>query len=440
MLKIAFNRQLIDIKYIVPCLHKCHSVTFNQFSTKHLKSKYSNSVHATGSHRQQVQPLKYGCNPHQQPAELCFSKEGAPFEVLAGEPGYINVLDALLGWQLAQEAHKVLNRPAAASFKHLSPTGAALEGELASGIAAYCPLNPADLSPAANAYLRARAADPLSSYGDFAAISDPVDETLACLLKTEVSDGIIAPDYHPQALEILRAKKQHRFLVLRANPQWQPPIMESRDIFGVTLRQRRNDIALHAGLLQHLVTNCTKRPPQAIRDLLLSMITLKYTQSNSVGITWNGQIVGIGAGQQSRIDCTLLAGKKAQLWRLRQHPLATSLAFQPKVPRQQKVNALINWLDQRITSAERSHWRSLFIKPPDVFPTEEIAPWINSWNDVCLASDAFFPFRDNIDHAARFAVSHIVQPGGSHRDQEIIDACNGYGITMAHTGVRLFLH
>ena len=369
---------------------------------------------------------------------MCFSRAGAPFEVLAGEPGYINVMDALLGWQLVREAQSALGPPVAASFKHLSPAGAALSGELSAGIGAYCQINAAGLSPIANAYLRARSADPLSSFGDLAAVSDTVDETLAQLLKNEFSDGIIAPDYHPQALKILRAKKKGRFIILRANPDWQPPSDESREIFGVILRQQRNEFLLRAEELKTVTRQ--EHSPQAIRDLCLGLITTKYTQSNSICFSWKGQVVGVGAGQQSRVDAIILAGRKAQLWRIRQHPLAVALSFQPQVPRQQKINAIVDWLDDRLTPIQRPVWESLFTVPPKKFPPQEYTDWMSTWEHLCMASDAFLPFRDNVDQAARFAVAHIAQCGGALKDEEVISACNEHGISMSLIGVRLFTH
>ncbi len=386
--------------------------------------------------------LKYGCNPHQVPAGI-FALAGSelPFRVLNGTPGYINLLDALNAWQLVQELRAALGLPAAASFKHVSPAGAAVAVPLGPVLADVYGVDPqASLSPQALAYVRARGADPKSSFGDFAAFSDPVDESCAELLRTEVSDGLIAPAFEGRALEILKAKKGGGYIVLQADPGYVPPAEEFKEVFGVAFSQRRNDTRLTREHLAKRVTAKTALPPQAERDLLLAAITVKYTQSNSVGYALDGQMIGVGAGQQSRVDCTRLAGRKAEVWFLRQHPRVRDLPFRSGVKRVDRTNARVRLIEGDFTPPEHAAWAAHFERAPELLGAEEQARWLQGLQGVSLASDAFFPFRDNIDQAARRGVAYIVQPGGSVADAEVIRACNEYGMVMAFSGVRLFHH
>ena len=385
--------------------------------------------------------LKYGCNPHQIPAGVyALAGKELPFRVLNGTPGYINLLDALNAWQLVRELRSALNLPAAASFKHVSPAGAAVATPLNAVLAEVYGVDPSSLSPQALAYVRARGADPKSSFGDFAAFSDPIDERCAELLRTEVSDGLIAPGFEGRALDILKAKKGGGFIVLEADPGYRPPVDEFKEVFGVGFSQRRNDTLLTSAHLEKRVTARKDLPPDAARDLLLAAITVKYTQSNSVGYALDGQMIGVGAGQQSRVDCTRLAGRKAEVWFLRQHPRVRQLQFRPDVKRVDRTNARVRMVEGDFTPPEYAAWSALFEKVPEPLSLEEQAQWVSALKGVSLASDAFFPFRDNIDQAARRGVSYILQPGGSVADQGVIDACNEYGMTMAFSGVRLFHH
>jgi phosphoribosylaminoimidazolecarboxamide formyltransferase/IMP cyclohydrolase len=385
--------------------------------------------------------LKYGCNPHQVPAGV-YALEGhkLPFRVLNGTPGYINLLDALNAWQLVRELREALGLPAAASFKHVSPAGAAVAVPLTPVLAEVYGVEAGRLSPAAVAYVRARGADPKSAFGDFAAFSDPVDESCAEVLRTEVSDGLIAPGFEGRALDILKAKKGGAFIVLQADPDYVPPPEEFKEVFGVGFSQRRNDQRLTPAHLAHRVTARKELPPEAGRDLLLAAITVKYTQSNSVGYALDGQMIGVGAGQQSRVDCTRLAGRKAEVWYLRQHPQVRSLAFRPDVKRVERTNARVRLIEGDFTPPEHAAWAALFEQTPPPFGAEAQAAWLKGLRGVSLASDAFFPFRDNIDQAARRGVAYIVQPGGSVADADVIRACDEYGMVMACSGVRLFHH
>ena len=390
--------------------------------------------------------LKYGTNPHQTPAAI-FSEADRPlpFRVLNGKPGYINLLDALNAWQLVRELRGALDLPAAASFKHVSPAGAAVGAPLDGALAAVYEAGGRELTPLSTAYLRARGADPLSSFGDFAAFSDPVDRATALVLKFEVGDGLIAPGFEPGALEILAAKKGGAYIVLEADPDYAPPEMELKEVFGVVFQQRRNDRlvaaeALENGALKNVVTENTVIPPEALRDLLLAAIAVKYTQSNSVGYALGGQLIGVGAGQQSRVDCTKLAGKKAETWWLRGHPKVLALTFGEGVKRAERTNARVRYIEGDFTAAEYARWKALFERePPPLTPSEKEA-WLKGLQGVSLASDAFFPFRDNIDQAAKRGVGYIVQPGGSIADKAIVQACDEYGMAMAFTGLRLFHH
>ena len=390
---------------------------------------------------QQRLTLKYGCNPHQQPAGI-YSEAGRelPFRVLNGTPGYINLLDALNAWQLVLELRAALGLPAAASFKHVSPAGAAVAVPLSPALAEVYEAQGRELSPAGLAYLRARGADPKSSFGDFAALSDPVDEATAELLKTEVSDGVIAPGYQGRALEILKSKKGGGYVVLQGDPAFQPPQVEIKEVFGVVFAQRRNDVRLGPEHLANRVTADKTLPPGAVRDLLLAAISVKYTQSNSVGYALDGQMIGVGAGQQSRVDCTRLAGRKAELWFLRQHPRVRGLAFKADTRRVQRTNARVRFLEGEFTPPEFADWAGNFDQPPPPLTPAEQQEWLAGLKGVSLASDAFFPFRDNIDQAAKRGVRYIVQPGGSVSDGEVIQACDAYGMAMAFSGVRLFHH
>jgi len=385
--------------------------------------------------------LKYGCNPHQVPAGVyALAGRDLPFRVLNGSPGYINLLDALNAWQLVRELREALGLPAAASFKHVSPAGAAVAVALSGTLAEVYGVDAAALSPQAVAYARARGADPKSSFGDFAAFSDPVDETCAELLRTEVSDGLIAPGFEGRALEMLKAKKGGGFVVLQADPAYEPPAEEFKEVFGVGLAQRRNDVRLTPAHLANRVTARKELPGSAVRDLLLAAITVKYTQSNSVGFALDGQMIGVGAGQQSRVDCTRLAGRKAEIWFLRQHPRIRDLPFRKDTKRVDRTNARMRMIEGDFTAPEHAVWAALFERVPEPVALEEQAQWRAGLKGVSLASDAFFPFRDSIDKAAQRGVAYIVQPGGSVADEGVIQACNEYGMVMAFSGLRLFHH
>lgn len=384
--------------------------------------------------------LRYGCNPHQKPARVFSQTGNLPVKVLNGSPGYINLLDALNAWQLVAELKKSLGLPAAASFKHVSPAGAAVAAPLSWELKKVYFVDDLDLSPVATAYARARGADRLSSFGDFAAVSDTVDVSLAKLLKREVSDGIIAPGYEPAALEILKEKKKGGYVVIEMDPSYIPKSSETREVFGISFEQRRNDIELTDATLEKVVTKEKSFPPDAVRDLILAQITLKYTQSNSVCFAFGGQVIGVGAGQQSRIHCTRLAASKADRWFLRQHPAVISLQFKAGAARPERDNAIDQFLEDNLTPAEQFSWQSNFETIPERLSSDQKREWLNLLQNVSLGSDAFFPFRDNIDRARQSGVGYIVQPGGSVRDDVVIDACNEYGMVMAFSGIRLFHH
>ena len=387
-------------------------------------------------------PLRYGVNPHQTPARV-LRGEGSnalPFTVLNGAPGYINLLDALNAWQLVKELRETLELPAAASFKHVSPAGAAVGVPLTDQLHQAYAVGNVALSPLATAYARARGGDSVSSFGDMAALSDVVDVPTARLLRREVSDGVIAPGYEPEALKMLRRKKGGSYLVLQIDPDYAPPLLERREVFGVTFEQRRNDRIPGTELLQEVVTEETELPPAAVRDLLVATLAVKYTQSNSVCLAADGQVIGLGAGQQSRIHCTRLASDKADLWYLRQHPTVLGLPLRPKLSRAERNNAIDRFLLEELTEAETEAWLQAFTAPPTRLTPDEKRRWLHTLENVALSSDAYFPFRDNVDRASRSGVRYVVQTGGSNRDDEVIDAANEYGMVMAFANLRLFHH
>lgn len=385
--------------------------------------------------------LRYGTNPNQSPARVSMQEGRAlPIAVLGGSPGYINLLDALNAWQLVRELRLVIGLPAATSFKHVSPSGAAVAVPLAGILKKIYFVEDMELSPLAVAYARARGVDRMSSFGDFIALSDPVDVATAKLIAREVSDGVIAPAFDPQALEILRNKKQGKYSIIQIDPAYEPQLTEIRQVFGVSMEQRRNDRIVTKEDLANRVTRNKDLPDSAIRDMFIAWITLKFTQSNSVCYVADGQTIGVGAGQQSRVHCTRLAGSKADLWRLRQHPTVLGLPFKEGIKRPDRDNAIDQFLQPDVTDAERKNWVNIFSKVPDQLPADERRAWLDGLTNVTLGSDAFFPFRDSIDRAARSGVKYILQPGGSNRDDEVISACDEYGMTMVFTGQRLFHH
>lgn len=387
--------------------------------------------------------LKYGCNPNQIPARIYAASGELPLAVLNGKPGYINFLDALNGWQLVRELARATGLPAAASFKHVSPAGAALGLPLDKTLRRiYFVPEDMVLSPLACAYARARGADRMSSFGDWICLSAPCDEATALLIKPEVSDGVIAPDYAPEALAILKAKRQGNYNIVRIDPAYEPEKLERKDVFGVTFEQNRNQLAFGPDFFANVVTRSKALPPEAVRDLTVAMVTLKYTQSNSVCYVKGGQCIGIGAGQQSRIHCTRLAGDKADVWWLRQHPKALALPFLPTVKNPDRDNAIDRYVsgESLTTVLKDGAWQALFSERPPELTAAEKRAWLGELTDVSLGSDAFFPFSDNIDRAVQSGVRYIAEPGGSKRDGDVIEACDGYGVTMAFTGIRLFHH
>lgn len=386
--------------------------------------------------------LKYGCNPHQKPASIHSLKgQGLPFEVLNAQPGYINLLDALNAWQLVNELDQVLDLPAAASFKHLSPAGAAVGIPLDENLADVYGCKDLNLSPLATAYVRARGADPLSSLGDFIALSRKVDFSTASIIRKTTSDGIIAPGYDSDALNLIKEKKDGKYVILRADLKYIAPEIEYRELNGVVFSQLRNTIKINQNsLLAKIATKKKEIPSESVRDLIISSITLKYTQSNSVGYALDGQMIGIGAGQQSRVDCTKLAGRKTETWYLRQHPKVMGLPFLENTPSSERTNARIKFIEGEMTDNELQTWKLLFDTPVEPLTQEEKVKWMSNLKGVSLSSDAFFPFRDNIDQASKRGVSFIVQPGGSRRDNEVIEAADEYGMAMAFSGIRLFHH
>ena len=386
--------------------------------------------------------LKYGCNPNQKPASVSIDGE-LPITVLNGRAGYINLLDALNGYQLVRELQLATGLPAAASFKHVSPAGAAIGLPLDDTLKKmYFVDDDTDLSPLACAYIRARCADRMSSFGDFAAVSTKVDMSLARVMHHEVSDGIIAPDFDEDALELLKTKKKGNYTIIRMDPDYVPEPIERRMVYGITFEQGRNDLLMDAEMLKNIVTENKELPDNAKRDLLIALITLKYTQSNSVCYAENGQTIGVGAGQQSRIHCTRLAGGKADFWHLRQCPKVLELPFRSDIPRANRDNAIDLYLSDEECGdvLDEGKWQSFFTVRPEPFTREEKKAWLANYTETCLASDAFFPFSDNIERAHRSGVRYIAQPGGSVRDEDVIKACDEHGIVMAFTGIRLFHH
>ena len=389
--------------------------------------------------------LKYGCNPNQKPAKV-YMKDGGdlPFEILCGRPGYINFLDALNSWQLVKELKAALNMPAAASFKHVSPTCAAVGLPLSEKLAKACFVD--DIpglndSPLACAYARARGTDRMSSFGDWIALSDVCDKTTALIIKREVSDGIIAPGYTDEALEILKSKRKGNYNIVKIDPSYVPNPVETKDVFGVTFEQGRNNFEINEGLLTNIPTAKKDLPEEAKRDLIISLITLKYTQSNSVCYAYDGQAIGVGAGQQSRIHCTRLAGDKADKWHLRQSDKVLNLPFLPTLGRADRDNVIDVYLsDQDEDVLADGNWQKFFTIQPAPFTRAEKRAFLDAITGVSLGSDAFFPFGDNIERARRSGVSYVAQPGGSIRDDQVIETCDRFGMVMAFTGMRLFHH
>ena len=385
--------------------------------------------------------LKYGCNPNQKPAKVYVKEGKLPFTVLNGKPGYINLLDAMNGWQLVQELKKATGLPAAASFKHVSPAGAAVAQPLSEVLQKVYFVEGIELSPMATAYIRARGADRMSSYGDFVALSDECDTQTASFLAREVSDGVIAPSYSPEALEILKKKRKGTYLVLQMDTSYQPNPIETKEVFGITFEQQRNDITIDEACLEEMPTENKTLTAEAKRDLLIALITLKYTQSNSVCYAKDGQAIGIGAGQQSRVHCTRLAGNKADIWHLRQHPKVLALPFKDEVRRPDRDNAIDVYISEEWEDLlETNDWQRVFTEKPAPLTREEKKAWLKEVTGVALGSDAFFPFGDNVERAHKSGVSFIAQSGGSIRDDNVIETANKYNIAMAFTHIRLFHH
>ena len=386
--------------------------------------------------------LKYGCNPNQKPSRI-FMQDGSdlPIEVLNGRPGYINFLDAFNSWQLVKELKAATGLPAAASFKHVSPAGAAVAVPMSDTLKKIYFVDDLELSPIATAYARARGADRMSSYGDWVALSEPCDKETALLLKREVSDGIIAPGYTDEALEILKTKRKGTYNVVKIDPAYRPAPVEHKDVFGVTFEQGRNEFKIDNSLLEKIVTEKKDLPEDAKRDLVISLITLKYTQSNSVCYVKDGQAIGIGAGQQSRIHCTRLAGNKADVWFLRQHPKVLALPFRADIRRPDRDNTIDVYIsDEYEDVLADGVWQNFFTEKPEPLTREEKKAWLAGMTGVALGSDAFFPFGDNIERARKSGVEYVAEPGGSIRDDNVIETCNKYGMVMAFTGMRLFHH
>ena len=387
--------------------------------------------------------LKYGCNPNQKPSRI-YMEDGSelPITVLCGKPGYINFLDAFNGWQLVSELKKATGLPAATSFKHVSPAGAAVGLPLDETLAKiYWVDDMGELSPLACAYARARGADRMSSFGDFIALSDVCDVDTARIIKREVSDGVIAPGYEPEALEILKAKKNGNYNVIQIDPSYRPAAIEKKQVYGITFEQGRNELSIDNDLLSNIVTENKELPDAAKIDMIVSLIVLKYTQSNSVCYVKDGQAIGIGAGQQSRVHCTRLAGNKADNWFLRQSPQVLGLQFVDGIRRADRDNAIDVYIgDEYMDVLADGAWEKIFKVKPPVFTREEKRAWLDQMENVTLGSDAFFPFGDNVERAKKSGVKYIAQPGGSVRDDNVIEVCNKYGIVMAFTGIRLFHH
>ncbi len=386
--------------------------------------------------------LKYGCNPNQKPSKI-FMEDGSelPVTVLNGRPGYINFLDAFNSWQLVNELKAATGLPAATSFKHVSPAGAAVATELSDTLKKIYFVDDLELSPIASAYAKARGADRMSSYGDWVALSDTCDKQTALLLKREVSDGIIAPDYTDEALEILKSKRKGTYNVVKIDTSYVPAAVEHKQVYGITFEQGRNDLKIDADMLKNIVTENKELTEEAKRDLIIALITLKYTQSNSVCYAKDGQAIGVGAGQQSRIHCTRLAGNKADIWYLRQNPKVLALPFREDIRRPDRDNTIDVYIsDDYEDVLANGIWEQFFTVKPEPLTREEKKEWLKTLSGVSLGSDAFFPFGDNIERAKRSGVQFIAQPGGSIRDDNVIDTCNKYGMTMAFTGIRLFHH
>lgn len=386
----------------------------------------------------QEMELKYGCNPNQKPARV-YAEGGLPFEVLNGRPGFINLLDALNSWQLVRELKEATALPAAASFKHVSPAGAAVAVPLDKTLEKVYFVEGVELSPVATAYIRARGADRMSSYGDFVALSDECDEQTASFLAREVSDGIIAPSYTDEALNILKTKRNGSYVVIKMDESYTPPELETKQVFGISFEQCRNNLKITADCLKNIVTKNKELPESAKRDLLIALITLKYTQSNSVCYAKDGQAIGIGAGQQSRVHCTRLAGNKADIWYLRQHPAVLALPFKKEVRRPDRDNAIDVFLSDECEDL-LADWERIFTEKPVFLTREEKRSHLDTQTGVSLASDAFFPFGDNVERAKKSGVSYIAQTGGSIRDDNVIETADKYNLTMAMTGIRLFHH
>ena len=387
--------------------------------------------------------LKYGCNPNQKPSRI-FVSDGSdlPIEVLNGRPGYINFMDALNGWQLVRDLKAATGLPAATSFKHVSPAGAAVGLPLTDVLKKiYFVDDMEELSPLACAYARARGADRMSSFGDFISLSDTCDASTAKIIKREVSDGVIAPDYTDEALEILKAKKNGNYNVIKIDPEFVPQQLEHKEVFGITFEQGRNELAINNDILANIVTQNKDIPDSAKRDLVISLITLKYTQSNSVCYAYDGQAIGVGAGQQSRVHCVRLAGNKADNWLLRQCPKVLDLPFVDNIRRADRDNAIDVYIgDEYMDVLADGAWQKVFKERPEVFTAEEKRAWLDQAENIALGSDAFFPFSDNIERAKKSGVKYIAEPGGSVRDDAVIECCDKYGMAMAFTGIRLFHH
>lgn len=387
--------------------------------------------------------LKYGCNPNQKPSRIYMGDDSElPIKVLMGKPGYINFLDAFNGWQLVRELKAATGLPAATSFKHVSPAGAAIGLPLTETLAKiYWVDDMGELSPLACAYARARGADRMSSFGDFIALSDVCDKDTASLIKREVSDGVIAPGYTQESLEILAQKKNGNYNVIQIDENYRPNPIEHKEVFGITFEQGRQELPIDDALLSNIVTENKELPPEAVRDLKISLITLKYTQSNSVCFVKDGQAIGIGAGQQSRVHCTRLAGQKADNWLLRQCPKVMNLPFIDGIRRADRDNAIDVYIGEEYMDVlADGAWQKIFKEKPEVFTREEKRAWLDQMTGVVLGSDAFFPFSDNIERAKKSGVAYIAEPGGSVRDDAVIECCNKYGMVMAFTGIRLFHH
>ena len=386
--------------------------------------------------------LKYGCNPNQKPSKIYMKEGELPIQVLNGKPGYINFLDAFNGWQLVRELKKATGLPAATSFKHVSPAGAAVGLPLSDVLAKiYWVDDLGELTPLAAAYARARGADRMSSYGDFIALSDVCDVCTAKMIKREFSDGIIAPGYEPEALELLKEKKKGNYAIIQIDENYEPDPIEHKEVFGITFEQGRNELNIDKDFFSNVVTENKDIPDSAKVDMAIAMITLKYTQSNSVCFVKDGQAIGVGAGQQSRVHCTRLAGQKADNWYLRQCPKVLNLPFKDTITRAERDNAIDVYIGEEYMDVlADGEWEKSFTEKPEVFTKEEKRAWLDGLTDVTLGSDAFFPFSDNIERAHKSGVKYIAEPGGSVRDDAVIDTCNKYGMVMAFTGIRLFHH